>query len=257
MKNYKQNSQNYFDYPTHKGDRTITRVHPRFGRAFSHIALCRLIGGLGISLPFVLEIGNSISADTLPPGSLSGYYYTDMRSFFIGGLCALGVFLLAYRGYERLDGLITDIAGTSMILVALCPTRPPEGNLHLTVQQNVVGDLHDFFAIIVPLSLGAITLRFARAQRQPEVLIHLACATIIFSCVPLAIVSSFMFRSTNINPRPLLVCEVLAMLASGISWLTPRRVYRSPALKHTMTLALCAPSVDTHGHARHDAPTHC
>jgi len=181
-------------------------------------------------------IGNFISAGTSPPGSLSGYYYTGMRNFFIGSLCALGVLLLAHRGHGRLDALITDGAGTSIIIVALCPTRPPTGSPHLTVQQNVVGDLHDLFAIIAPLALGVMALRFARAQRQPEVVVHRTCAAVIFSCVLLAIISGYIFRLVNVNPQPLLMCEVLTMLASGASWLASGRAPSSPALEHAMTM---------------------
>src|ERR1700733_14862579 len=89
----------------------------------SQLVLRKLIGRLGASLPFVLIIGNW-SARTSPPGSISGYYYTDMRNVFVGGLCVLGAFLLAYRGGERLDDLITDAAGAGVILAALCPTKP-------------------------------------------------------------------------------------------------------------------------------------
>jgi hypothetical protein len=224
----------------------------------SHAVLRKLIGWLGISLPFMLTIGNWISTGASPPGSLSGYYYTDMRNLFVGGLCALGVFLLSYRGYERPDGLITDVAGASMILVALCPTKPPEGSLHhLTVQQDVVGDLHVLFAVTALLALGVMTLRFARAQQRAEVLIHRACATAIFSCVLLSAISSLMFRSININSRPLFICEVLAMLASGISWLTPRRARGFSTMPHTMAPAVevSAPTVTAMPSASANSPT--
>jgi len=180
--------------------------------------LHRLIGGLCVSLPLVLTIGNLISAGTTPPGSLSGYYYTDMRGFFMGGLCTLGASLLAHRGHERFDTLITAGAGASLIMVALCPTRPPAGGSHLIERQNVVGDLHDLFAIIAPLALGVMALRLARARRRPEAAIHRACAVTIFACTLFAVISSFI--SIDINHSTLLVCEVLALLASGTSWLT-------------------------------------
>jgi hypothetical protein len=227
MRNSDGSCHNNFRRLTRKGARTIIRARSGLGKSLLNIALHMLIGGLCISLPLVLTIGNFVSAGTAPPGSLSGYYYTDMRNYFIGGLCALGIFLLAYRGHERLDTLITDGAGMSLIMVALCPTRPLAVGSHLTVRQNVVGDLHDLFAIIAPLALGVMALRLARARRQPEVAIHRACAATIFSCVLFAIVSSFIFKSIDANPRALLMCEVAAMLASGTSWLTARRVHGS------------------------------
>lgn len=221
---------------TRRASRSIIRARYGLGRPLRRVPLHGLIGGLSILLPLVLAIGNFISAGTSPPGSLSGYYYTDMRNFFIGGLCALGVFLLAYHGPERLDILITDCAGIGLIMVALLPTRPPVGGgLPLTAQQNVVGDLHDFFAIIAPLALGVMALRLARARRRPGAAIHRVCAATIFSCVIFAIARIFIFSSMNVDSRALLVCEVLAMLASGISWLTLRPLHDFPARESTMT----------------------
>lgn len=190
------------------------------GRSIPDTLLHKLIGGLCISLPLVLTIGSLVSARTTSPGSLSGYYYTDMRGFFIGGLCALGAALLAHRGHERFDTLITAGAGASLIMVALCPTRPLAGSLHLTERQNVVGDLHDLFAIIASLALGVVALRLARARRRSDAAIHRACAVTIFSSTLFAVISSFVFISIDINHCTLLACEVLALLASGTSWLT-------------------------------------
>jgi hypothetical protein len=55
---------------------------------------------------------------------MSGYYYTGMHNIFVGALCALGVFLVAYNGYDDLDRWITNIAGAAAIIVALFPTKP-------------------------------------------------------------------------------------------------------------------------------------
>jgi hypothetical protein len=32
---------------------------------------------------------------------MSAYYYTPMRNIWIGALCALGIFLIAYDGWDR------------------------------------------------------------------------------------------------------------------------------------------------------------
>jgi len=55
--------------------------------------------------------------------SISAYYWTlDLeRNFFVGVLCAVGVFLLLYKGYNRLEDRILDLAGISAAGVAFFP----------------------------------------------------------------------------------------------------------------------------------------
>ncbi len=107
------------------------------------------------------------------PDSISGYYYTDMRNIFVGTLCALGVFLVAYRGYDGVDESITNVAGFAAIGVALCPTKPtvctagpgacPASSVaRLSTSQQVVGDIHLALAAITLIALGLMALRFAK-----------------------------------------------------------------------------------------------
>jgi hypothetical protein len=55
--------------------------------------------------------------------SLSAYYWTlDLeRNFFVGVLCAVGVFLLLYKGYNTLEDRILDLAGVAAVGVAFFP----------------------------------------------------------------------------------------------------------------------------------------
>ena len=73
----------------------------------SYYQLRRAIGFIGLGLPFALMIGEMIVKWLFPEArgtrhSMSEYYYTAMRGVFVGSLCAIGVFLGAYRGYEEL-----------------------------------------------------------------------------------------------------------------------------------------------------------
>ena len=90
----------------------------------SYMVLRRTVGWIGTLLPIVLPLGNALIFHASRPYSMSGYYYTGMRNIFVGALCALGVFLVAYNGYDDVDRWITNIAGASAIGVALFPTKP-------------------------------------------------------------------------------------------------------------------------------------
>ena len=117
----------------------------------SYMFLRQTVGWIGTLLPFVLLFGLPISSTEPRPDSMSGYYYTDMRNIFVGALCALGVFLAAYDGYDDVDRWITNIAGLCAVGVAFCPTKPavcaaganlPGAVGHASVHQPAGGRRH-------------------------------------------------------------------------------------------------------------------
>ena len=98
-------------------------------------ALRAVIGGIVFLLVPVVYIGNWLIFirhrggcfynPQWIPGSLSGFYYTHMRNLFVGAMCAVGVFFIAYRGHDKWDDRLTNVAGLAAILIALFPTMPP------------------------------------------------------------------------------------------------------------------------------------
>ena len=62
----------------------------------SYLAMRRLTGILGISLPFIVILGGLSQSDPGLQGSISGYYYTNMRDLFVGILSGVALFLLSY-----------------------------------------------------------------------------------------------------------------------------------------------------------------
>lgn len=70
-------------------------------RLVSYLTLRKAIGLLGLLLPLILAVGERLIFSRGLRESVSGYYYTGMRGVLVGGLCAIGAFLLAYRGYDR------------------------------------------------------------------------------------------------------------------------------------------------------------
>jgi hypothetical protein len=129
----------------------------------SYLLMRLLIGVLAVLLPVVLILVNWAIGHGFQP-SLSGYYYTPMRNVFIGTLCAIGVFLVSYYGYDRADRLITDCAGLCTILVAFFPTTP--GAL-ATARQVIVGDFHLGFACATFALLAVMSFRFAKREPTP------------------------------------------------------------------------------------------
>jgi hypothetical protein len=83
----------------------------------SFLALRKAVGWIAMALPFVLlalHRGPSLT-------SISQSYYRDVNALFVGFLCAIGVFLLFYRGYDGRDRIASFIAGACAIVVSQVP----------------------------------------------------------------------------------------------------------------------------------------
>jgi hypothetical protein len=130
----------------------------------SYLTLRKCVGGIGALLPFVLLIGNELIGHGTEP-SMSAYYYTPMRNVWVGALCALGIFLITYDGWDLPDEVITNIAGVSTLGAALCPTTPLTGQV--TAREMTVGTFHLAFAAVTFLMLGLMSLRFATRAAMP------------------------------------------------------------------------------------------
>jgi hypothetical protein len=208
----------------------------------SYLCLRQVVGWIGTLLPIVLLVGGALSSQARPD-SMSGYYYTDMRNVFVGALCALGAFLGAYDGYDCLDRWITNIAGFCAIGVAFCPTKPtvcaagagacPASSVtQLSTLQQVVGDLHVFFAVTTFTMLGLMALRFATDGKTPRyrgaICIYRASGSTILSCVLLAVLSNLLPASVNAHWPLLFIFEAIAVFSFGVSWFVKGRTMDDP-----------------------------
>lgn len=83
-----------------------------------------LIGILGMALAILVRLTVGVVSDYWHPlPSISHYFYTAAGPLFTGVMLQLGVFLIIYRGREKLDAVVSTIAGVAAILVALFPTN--------------------------------------------------------------------------------------------------------------------------------------
>jgi hypothetical protein len=198
----------------------------------SYLAQRLLIGVLAVLLPVVVVIVNWLIGYGFQE-SVSGYYYTPMRNVFVGTLCAIGVFLVSYDGYDLTDRLITDAAGVCAICVSFFPTTPSPATAH----QVVIGDIHLGFAVTAFVALAVMSLRFAKREPTPagldlwrrvkyafgftgpglsstprwELLVYRLSGLVIVVCVVLAYALSSIHYS-------LLVLEWLLLWSFGVSW---------------------------------------
>jgi hypothetical protein len=141
----------------------------------SYLTLRRFVGWVAVLLPFILLVSSWISSRktyiyvsstaavaSKLPASVSGYYYTDMRNFLVGSLCALGAFLVGYNGYDHIERWVTNIAGILAICVAFFPTTPSVQNP--SSRQHAIGVVHIVSASLLFILLAFMALRFAKTR---------------------------------------------------------------------------------------------
>jgi hypothetical protein len=198
---------------------------PNSSLVMSYLGLRKAIGIIGISLPFVLAFGKLILDGSGLQDSISSYYYTIMRDVFVGSLCAIGVFLLSYRGYERVDSIAGKLAAAFAFGTALFPTSPV---LTPTVDQLLIAKLHSVFAVLFFLTLAFFALALFRKTDPtkpptPQKRIRNAIYTLsgfgILLCIMLAIILKLLPADSAIfSLKPIFWLEALAIVFFGISW---------------------------------------
>jgi len=117
----------------------------------SYLTLRRMLGVLGIALPFVLYFGGLIFFGDTLQYSISDYYHTRMRDVFVGIIVAIGMFLFSYTGYKDsapiTDNTVTNLAGGSAIGLALFRTAPG-------TELDLGGAIHLVFSALFFLGLA-------------------------------------------------------------------------------------------------------
>lgn len=133
-----------------------------------YLTLRRMLGWIGLWLPVVLMIGGLIERGTFL-SSISAYANTAMDDVLTAALSAVGVFLIAYRGYPRRPGewfsddVITTAAGVGALGVALFPLAPEFG---ATDWQKLAEKLHYPSAALFFAGIGTMAfVQFCRSDR--------------------------------------------------------------------------------------------
>jgi hypothetical protein len=234
-------------------------------RVISYMTLRKAVGYVGILLPFVLAVGNRLIFAGRLQESVSDYFYTGMRGVLVGGLCVIGTFLLADRGDDRWDSVITRTAGIGAVGVALFPTPPS----HPSFRAAVAGDFHYAFGSLLFTSLLVIALwLFRKADRDHGVgrrrllrhRIYLACGIVMLVSLTLAGVASSSVAAGLSRLDPVFWLETAAIAAFSVSWLVKghailpdKQLVPARRLRHGLSTEEVAggPSGGDRGHRRH------
>lgn len=193
----------------------------------SYLALRRSVGIIGVALPFVLALGKITFGDPGIESSISSYYHTNMRDVFVGSMCAIAVFLMSYRGYERTDRIAGDLACVFALGVALFPTTP---EVSPSAVDRFAGGVHLLSAACFLMTLAYFSLVLFRkthpdtAPTERKLLrnkVYTVCGYVILASIALIVVlASTQAGQALDHLDPVFWLESTAVVAFGISWLT-------------------------------------
>ncbi len=188
----------------------------------SYYALRILIGATGMLLPFLLIIGNLVANQSLHiEFSVSDYYDNSTAGdILVGVLFVLGFFLMAYKGFDRIDSLTANLGCVFALGVALCPT---------TSSNQVVHILHFVFAMLLFSVFIFFSIYLFRKsdpkkkctpQKNKRNRIYLVCGIIMIVAIAAIIVSMFWLEEASKKYHMVFWFESVALMSFGFSWIT-------------------------------------
>jgi hypothetical protein len=197
----------------------------------SYLELRRGVGILGVTLPLVIFLGSLLIFKTGLQGSVSAYYYTGMRDVLVGTLCAIGIFLWSYKGYDETDDLAGNLACIFAVGLALFPTAPDTATPGSTAA--IIGTIHFifaalFFGALIYFALFQFTKTEPHSKKPPTTRkklrnrVYRGCGYAMLACVALMLVYNLLPAAQAASLkflRPIFWLETIAVLSFGISWL--------------------------------------
>lgn len=204
------------------------KLPPNQTLVLSYMGLRKVIGVVAVGLPFVLAIGHVLWQQQWGlKDSISSYYYTEMRDVLVGSLCAIAVFLMSYRGYDRRDDIAGNIACVFALGVAFFPGVPDASP---TEAEKMIGHIHLASATGFFLTLSYFALVLFRKTDPAKPLtdrkryrnrVYTVCGYAMLACMVVLAATRFLPHDSAYRALdPVFWFEALAIVAFGVSWFT-------------------------------------
>jgi peptidoglycan/LPS O-acetylase OafA/YrhL len=183
----------------------------------SYTALRRAVGIVAFVLPFAVTIPVGIATHHVE-ASISASYYTFMRNFFVGSLCAISMFMLCCRGYDRKDVIASEFSALCALGVAFFPCQNKQtATVHYTSAALLFSTLAFFCLYLFRLSSGNPTQRKLQRNR-----VYAACGVgILVSMAAMALIGLLEHFAVLSHPpaHSTLLFETSSLICFGIAWL--------------------------------------
>jgi hypothetical protein len=198
----------------------------------SYLELRRAVGILGMALPVIMIFGAFLLYDCRDvQRSISAYYHTPMRNYFVGTICAIALFLFAYRGYDWRDRAAGKLGAFFAVLVAFFPTALEHATpcIPLPIDNGYINTVHFisaglFFLVISFFSLFLFTIKKKPVTRKKILRNRLYYIFGSGMLICLALIVTYYFYLEDrfpvlVNYDPIFWLEAIALWFFGISWL--------------------------------------
>ncbi|MHB1937293.1 MAG: hypothetical protein ACYCOR_12000 [Acidobacteriaceae bacterium] len=198
----------------------------------SYFTLRKAVGVVALGLPFALAIPWWALRGHIIEPSVSSYYYTGMRNLFVGSLCAISMFQLCCRGYDRKDEIAGIFSAFCALGVAFFPTEP---NCGATPRQQHIGIAHYIFAILLFSTLAYFCLALFKMTAENRTMtrkklernqVYTVCGHAILASMAsiallklLAVLHVSAIEALVVNIHTTFCFESTALIAFGVAWL--------------------------------------
>ena len=198
----------------------------------SYLTLRRLIGWIGLLMPFAVRLGAFVFEHIKSTDSISAYYYTGMRDVFVSTLVLVGILLCCYRAVSRLDNILAVVAGLGAIGIGLFPMSPVWAEQILQqfprttgqecyVNTGILGYHFVFVAIFFALTFFMVTFRFrantpenpTRQKERRNVIYRICGIVMLISFIAIGLLAARKKGESIFWP------ETTAVVAFGVAWL--------------------------------------
>ncbi len=177
----------------------------------SYLTLRKAVGIIGVSLPIILFTGSLLLSNCYHiQGSISKYYHTVMQNVFVGALCAVALFLWAYKGYKRKaddkkkymgDNLAGNFAAVFALGVAFFPTYIGPQDLTPCISavylRKAIGYFHLAWSLLFFLSLAYFSIvLFTKGKKKRNNRLYKVCGYIILVCLFFIVVHCLFLKNS-------------------------------------------------------------
>ena len=186
-----------------------------------HHTLKLIVGVIALSLASLTS-----ALSHMPLDSISASYHEGgwPRTIFVGSLCAICAFLLAYNGRSTWEMILSKIAAVAAIGVAMFPCS-------CGGHDEIIPYVHYISAVIMFLVLAGFCFSFRKrawdkghSHARFRAFIYGFCGLVILAAIIILAADFFLGGAWSAKVRRLVFYgEAAGLIAFGVAWLTASR----------------------------------